>query len=245
MLNSDSPVPLYRQLADILSEDIRAGRYVVGERIPSEHALCRQYGIGRPTVRQATDLLVRKRVLQRRRGSGTFVREAPPLVDLFTLAGTMHSFEQSGIAVEPELLTPLNEVLVEAEDSGLNPFVGHGALHFERLSRVRRRPVLLERFYLHLDLFRGLVGEDLAVEGLSTLVRERLHLTPRAADQYFDIAEVSGDRARALGLSAGASVLRVRRQIHFAAVERAVFVELYCRTDRLVFSQTIPGLDHA
>ena len=97
MLNLQSPIPLYRQLADILGRKIRAGEYTPGERIPSEHRLAQVYGIGRPTARQATDYLVRKRLLVRRRGSGTYVVQAPEEIDLFSLAGTMASFEKRGI----------------------------------------------------------------------------------------------------------------------------------------------------
>ena len=62
---------------------IRAGEYTLGSRIPSEPELARTFGIGRPTVRQATDQLIQKRRLERRRGSGTFVTEPPAEVDLF------------------------------------------------------------------------------------------------------------------------------------------------------------------
>ncbi|MBW2180744.1 MAG: GntR family transcriptional regulator, partial [Deltaproteobacteria bacterium] len=65
MLNSKSPIPLYRQLADILLAKIRSGEYTSGSRIPSENSLSTSYGIGRPTARQATDLLVSKRILVR------------------------------------------------------------------------------------------------------------------------------------------------------------------------------------
>ena len=79
-LNASSPIPLYRQLALRIREHIDRGEIGVSEKIPSEHRLAREYGIGRPTVRQATDLLVREGVLQRRRGSGTFV--LPPYTEL-------------------------------------------------------------------------------------------------------------------------------------------------------------------
>ena len=55
MLNPDSPVPLYHQLAEVLLDKIRAGDYPAGSRIPSEHQLAATYGIGRPTARQAVD----------------------------------------------------------------------------------------------------------------------------------------------------------------------------------------------
>ena len=60
MLNHQSPLPLYRQLADLLAAKMRSGEYRPGDRIPSEHDLADTYGIGRPTARQAVDVLVRK-----------------------------------------------------------------------------------------------------------------------------------------------------------------------------------------
>ena len=75
-LNPASPLPLYRQLADVLLARIREGEYPSGIRIPSEPELARTFRIGRPTVRQATDLLVRPS------GSRTF--SAPRVVSTHT-----------------------------------------------------------------------------------------------------------------------------------------------------------------
>ena len=98
-------IPLYHQLADWLMAGIlAAGEFAAGDRIPSEPQLARTFGIGRPTVRQATDLLIRRRRLERRRGSGTFVVEPPEQVDLFSLAGTMASFQRGGVDVRRALL---------------------------------------------------------------------------------------------------------------------------------------------
>jgi len=96
MLNSRSPIPLYRQLTDILLSKIRSGEYPQGERIPSEHELAETFGIGRPTARQATEQLVRNGILIRKRGSGTFVQSEQKEVDLFSFAGTMASFHKKG-----------------------------------------------------------------------------------------------------------------------------------------------------
>ncbi|MFW6357383.1 MAG: GntR family transcriptional regulator, partial [bacterium] len=92
MLNRSSPLPLYHQLAEAILAEIRSGVYAVGAKIPSENELAAVYSIGRPTVRQALDSLVRKGILVRRRGAGTFVAPQPETVDLFSLGGTMASF---------------------------------------------------------------------------------------------------------------------------------------------------------
>src|SRR5438046_1919076 len=84
MLNPGSPLPLYQQLAELLSREIASGSLEPGARLPSELELARRHDIGRPTVRQATELLVQRGLAERRRGSGTFVRQAPRRVDLFS-----------------------------------------------------------------------------------------------------------------------------------------------------------------
>lgn len=48
MLNPNSPVPLYHQLAEIISDRIRSGEYEPGQAIPSETALAGNIISGAP-----------------------------------------------------------------------------------------------------------------------------------------------------------------------------------------------------
>ena len=66
-------IPRYRHLADQLRHDIESGRYCVGERLPSEPELCRQYGISRGTAVKGVELIVAEGLAVRRQGAGTFV----------------------------------------------------------------------------------------------------------------------------------------------------------------------------
>ena len=240
-LNTQSPIPLYHQLADWLLAGIRSGEFQTGEKIPSEPELARTFGVGRPTVRQATDVLIRKRQLERRRGSGTFVVEPPEQVDLFSLAGTMASFERKGIPVRSKLLQRARRVAVEADPE--NPFSEGEAYHLARLSRLGRVPVVLEEIYLDPERFAGLEKVPLAGRSLSQLVDEQFHMRPESAEQNFRIAVPCPERAAALGLGSKEPVLLVKRRLHFPGAPSAVYAELYCRTDQLVFSQTLTGPD--
>ena len=104
MLNPQSPIPLYHQLAEILLQEIRSGAYPDGSRIPAEQRLAARYQIGRPTVRQAIDLLVRKGLLKRKRGSGTFVCSNKQEIGLFSLDGTLSAFYKKGVSVTTRIL---------------------------------------------------------------------------------------------------------------------------------------------
>jgi len=237
MLNPDSPIPLYRQLAELLLAKIRSGEYPVDTRIPSEHHLAGTYQIGRPTARQATDLLVRQNILIRRRGSGTYVRSHPKEVDLFSLAGTISSFQEKGIRLVTRILAPME--LKAVSKDGENPFSESGAYCFARIGLVDGLPVLLEEFYLSEVLFAGIDRLDLSHQSLSRIVAETYYMKPTGGKQNFRIGNSTGPQAKLLDLEPRQPVLVVKRWLHFPRAQNAIFSELYCRTDRFVFSQTL------
>jgi GntR family transcriptional regulator len=237
LLNPSSPLPLYQQLAELLSRDIGSGSLKPGERLPSEPELARRHRIGRPTVRQATELLVQRGLVERRRGSGTFVTLAARKVDLFSLGGTLASFREGGFELSSELIGKVKAQRVTGSEE--NPFAERRAYVLTRLSRLKRQPVLLERLYFDPEVFAGLPTLPLAGASLSQLVEERYYLKPTHAEQSFRVALPAPDVQRALELGARTPLLLVKRSLFFPGAPRAIFSELYCRTDQLVFSQTI------
>lgn len=64
---------VYRQLADLLRDRIRAG-----QRLPSTLHIGQEYGLGRDTVRRALAVLVAKGLIVIRTGYGPVVVEQPP-----------------------------------------------------------------------------------------------------------------------------------------------------------------------
>ena len=239
MLDTASPLPLYHQLAERLFQAIQAGQYTPGQRIPSENELAQEYNLGRPTVRQATDALIQRGVLVRKRGSGTFVRSVPAHVDLFSLSGTLVSFEQQGISLQSELERPRQDVI---DESG-HPLHGRSAVRIQRLSRVDGEPVLFEELDFDAERFPGLARLPLKGQSLSEVVERRYHLRPQSADQIFRVVQLDPEHARRLALPAGSSILQVERTLHFSIARAAVFARMYCRTDRFAFSQRI-GASH-
>ena len=242
MLNPASPLPLYHQLAALLSDRIARGELSIGARLPSEPELSREHGIGRPTVRQATELLVQRGLIERRRGSGTYVRKAEQRVDLFSLAGTLSSFQKGGIEIESKLVRKVSKrrVPVDAE----NPFSGRDAYHFQRLSSVHGQPVLCEELFLDPSVFPDLPSVPLSGVSLAQVVEERYYLRPTHAEQSFRVAQAPLAVCKQLTITPSQSVLLVKRTLFFPRAERAVFSEMYCRTGDLVFSQTLSTEPH-
>ena len=68
---------LSEQVAQRLSDAIQAGEWGRGARLPTEAALGERFGISRSVVREAISMLRNGGLVTSRRGSGSFVAEAP------------------------------------------------------------------------------------------------------------------------------------------------------------------------
>ena len=66
------------QLYGQILQQIVAGTLAEGARLPSEQALCRSFGVSRPTVREALLRLHADGLVSSRQGSGSFVLHRPP-----------------------------------------------------------------------------------------------------------------------------------------------------------------------
>ncbi len=239
LLNPNSPMPLYQQLSDLLADMIGRGRFLPGTTIPSEIELAKTYGIGRPTVRQAIDQLVKKRLVEKKRGSGTYVRQPEAEVDLFSLAGTSAAFQTRGIETVTSMLEEITLKTVSLDPD--NPFSGRQAYFISRVTRVKKTPVLIEDSFLDPGLFSGIDRVDLENRSLARVVADRYYLVPRDGRQIFKVALAGSRTARHLELKAGDPVLEVKRVLNFPQAQKAVFSRMLCRTDRFAFAQQIPG----
>ena len=69
--------PLWRSIADALTNDIASGRYRPGDRLPTEAELSARFGVNRHTVRRGLAALAEAGLTHARRGAGVFVAQSP------------------------------------------------------------------------------------------------------------------------------------------------------------------------
>lgn len=88
MINSQGG-PQYRQLAAILRDEIRNGRILPGQLVPSETTLHQRYGVSRLTARAAVHVLRAEGLAEHVNGRGVVVREPNVYEDLVPPAGSV------------------------------------------------------------------------------------------------------------------------------------------------------------
>ena len=65
----------FEKIVTWIQEEVRSGRMVSGEKLPSEQELSEQFRVSRQTVRRALEELVKENIVESRRGSGSYICE--------------------------------------------------------------------------------------------------------------------------------------------------------------------------
>lgn len=170
-------IALYAQLLAQLREQILAGRLPEGSRLPSESELSDSFGISRGTVRQALGMLENEGLIERIKGSGSFVRQTKQ-------QPSSQTDRQIGIVLSQQRDQLNMEILVGVEQGAkMRGYSVTFSYSEENVAQQRRD---IER--MKADGVRGLiifpVGEDPEREGIEQLVRsEALPLV--LVDRYF------------------------------------------------------------
>jgi GntR family transcriptional regulator len=89
-------LPLYVQVEDILAARISSGALPVGTQLPSEEDLIREFNVSRTTIRVTIQNLVRRGMVEIRRGRGTFVASPRIVQELTELTGFVEDMRVLG-----------------------------------------------------------------------------------------------------------------------------------------------------
>jgi DNA-binding GntR family transcriptional regulator len=175
-IDPESGYALYRQVKQDLLRRIEAGELAQGEALPPERELCEHYGISRPTLRQATQDLVREGLLVVRRGVGTFVAEPRVRQQLGSVLGFTEKMAREGRRAATRVLDRgLRQVSELGASIGAELLLPPTApvLRVVRLRLADDIPVMVETMHISPLRFAGIEDLDLETTSLYQALRER------------------------------------------------------------------------
>src|SRR6516162_2217049 len=157
-------VPAYKRIQNVIRKRIEGGHLRIGDAVDSERELARIHNVSLMTARHALAGLEREGIVERRRGSGTFV--APPKIHFNKL---MSYTEQMGgrslVAGSKILFAKIIDNEQEAT-ARLSLSPKSKVIKLERLRHAAGEPFALETCYLSAAQFSGLLSEPLQRESL-------------------------------------------------------------------------------
>lgn len=109
---------LYRQVADAIADEIYAGKYQVGARLPTERELAGQFKLGRPVIREALIALELFGMVSIRHGAGIYVepwQNQPLKVNIFDRGVNPFGLLDARLVIEPEVAAAAAVIINERE----------------------------------------------------------------------------------------------------------------------------------
>ncbi|WP_051166558.1 GntR family transcriptional regulator [Amycolatopsis orientalis] len=146
----DPRLPLHARLREVLVARIESGEWTPARPLPAETVLTAHYGVALGTMRRVLGELVEQGMLERRHGSGTFVRRAKLDSSLFRF----FRYGDSRTDAPASRILTFDQAALPAEAAeALSEPVGSPALHLHRLRLRDDEPVLVEDIWLPLPRF--------------------------------------------------------------------------------------------
>ncbi len=227
-----APTPAYLQLRRGLAGAIGNGRLAPGTALPSERDLADGLGLSRMTVRRAVEALVEERLLERRHGSGTYVRSRPLEQTFDRVLGFTDEARSLGFAPGTTLLEIREQPAGEETAAALALQRGTPVLVVTRLRTADDAALAIQSAALapayaglSLDLLRR-------EESLYAALRQQFGVTPHHARQTVTARLPDATEQRWLEIGPHQPVLALERITYDAAGEVFEYVRSAYRGDR-------------
>lgn len=173
------------QINNALRNLIKTKGYEPGDKFLTEREVCRRYSVSRATANKALSNLVSEKVLEFRKGVGTFVKNVIFDYDLRSLTSFNTKVSESS-KVPHTILFKLEERKVAEEGPEICNILKCGpderVFYLKRLRLADDTPLILERRYIPNKFCPALTKED-AEGSIYAVLREKFHHSITGADE--------------------------------------------------------------
>jgi GntR family transcriptional regulator len=237
-IDPSSPVPLYFQVEADLRRRIQSGELVPGAALPTEHDLCREYGVSRFTVRAALARLVADRLISRSAGRGTFVLPRSERVRFYLDGSFSQQMAELGRRARSRVLSASVGHVAESDPAALHAEVGAPCFRLSRLRFGDDEPIGIQHTTVLTRKCPGLEAYDFANESLYAVLAREYDLPVSRIQHVVGAAAADAEQAELLGITEGDPLLIVYTTAFLGKSEVLEYTASYYRADRYEYSIT-------
>ena len=199
-------LPVYIQIAELLSRQIDAGILVEGQRLPPEREMARQHGVAVGTLRKSLARLTAMGRLARRQGSGNYILRSDDRAAIYA----MFRLElPHGGGLPSARLLSVERMKAPKESAKLA--WGDLSFRFRRIRFLDNMPVAVEEIWLDGSV-ADIIDPDRVSQSLYRFYREELGLWIMKTEDSVSLARLPGWAVDQFPLPPGSPVGYVERR---------------------------------
>ena len=246
MIDRDSPVSLYYQIATDLRSRIARGEWIEKRRLPAEIDLAGEYQVSRMTLRQALAYLENEGILLRKRGVGTLIRIDPKRVGTPLNFPISFSRQMRELGFSPKvkaihaniILDPIPDIMTI-----LNLTENDQVVSFKRLFFVNEHPVAVINSMLPHHLCPDIIKKKLYKDSLTATLEKTYGLYPVRVDQQLSATLLSSEDANLLEADSGSAIFEISTRSYLEDGRMIEFAKTLCVGERLSLHINISSVD--
>ncbi len=207
----------YRKVTDIVRERIEDETYKVGELLPDQNALAKEFKVNRLTVKKALDILASEGLIYKQSGLGTYVRGKIPFVDkekdvaIDDFKGTCQEFVPN--RVKSDVLMFDVQLPNERIQKNLNIKRIDPVYEIKRVRMVDGEPIVLEHTYMPVKLVPELTKE-ICEKSIYAYMHDELNFTLGNAFRKFSALGADDEDVKVLNVEKGSPILEVEQVVY-------------------------------
>lgn len=234
-LDPDSPTPLYAQLETMLATSIADGTYPPGARLPNEQSLLEHFGVSRTTLQKTVQNLIKRGLIEIRRGKGTFVTQPRIAQELTELSGFVEDMQALGRHASARLLDKQVVPASEAVARKLALAAGTPVMHIQRVRLADGMPLSFDETWLPREIGEKIIGNDLETEPIFSLLEQKYAIPLVEAEYRLEAVCADQAVARALEIEVGSAIFLIERTSYCTGHQPIDYEKLYYRGDQIQF----------
>ena len=227
--------PLYSRVETVLASEIADGALKVGDQLPTEDSLIARFEVSRITVRRAVQNLVRRGLVEIRRGKGTFVAAPKITQELTELSGFVEDMHAVGRKPTARVL---GREIVTADAtvaSRLALTKGERVVRIRRVRLANGVPISFDDTYLPLEIGKKIMTDNLKVEPIFSLLERKYDVPLIEAEYKLEAVAAEAEVAEALRVKRGSPIFRIERTTYSKGNRPVDYETLYYRGDLVRF----------
>ena len=230
-------IPKYRQLLQILRNQILSGLLKPGQQLPTEEELSLTYGLSRGTVRKAVAQLEAERLVFTEHGIGSFVRDVHPNAIPFRFSDERHFLgDQESVTTYKVLTQKVVPAPIDVSDR-LRISPDTRVIHVARLQLVDGRPVAFSDRYLPESLCPPLVEANLSAGTIHDFLVSRSELPLLRTEIEIEAHILNAEEASLLQVEPGEKAIVMERLTYTALNRPAVWLKAFFK--EMLFMQVL------